>query len=342
MKVICVEAHASDAGLLEASIPAMEAECPYAANLGENIESDTPDPNTRPRILSPEVTEELVARPIPERISEMDRHGIDLQVVSYSDMFQYAPLPIGVELIAKANDRLADIVRKHPNRLAGFSALPWQDPDAALRELDRTVGDLGLRATLLSGRPGKAFLDDPVYKPILARLEQLRVPLSLHPGYPDKTVQKIYYQGFEKQAEALFSIYGWGWHNESGIQVLRLILSGTLDRYPDLRIISGHWGEMVPFFLQRLDDSMPRSVTGLSRSITQTYVDQIYVTPSGMLDQSQFKYIHEVVGPDRIMYSGDYPYLTLDGTRRFLEGLPVSEAERVMIASGNAERLLLA
>ena len=119
-----------------------------------------------------------------------------------------------------------------------------------------------------------------------------------------------------------------------------MILSGMFDKYPDLQIISGHWGELVPFFLQRMDDMMPPEVTGLSRTITETYKAQVSVTPSGMLTLPHFEFIHKVLGPDRIIYAVDYPYLTMTGARAFLEGLPVSEADKEKIAHGNVERLL--
>ncbi|WP_264352519.1 amidohydrolase family protein [[Mannheimia] succiniciproducens] len=104
-------------------------------------------------------------------------------------------------------------------------------------------------------------------------------------------------------------------------------------------MISGHWGEMLPFYLQRLDDSIPQAATGLKRSITQTFKEQVFVTPSGMLTLPHFNFIYELVGADRILYSIDYPYQTLDGARAFIENLPISQAEKELIAYKNAEKL---
>ena len=97
---------------------------------------------------------------------------------------------------------------------------------------------------------------------------------------------------------------------------------------------------MVSFYLQRLDDSIPQEASRLSRTITDTYREHVYVTPSGMLQLPHFEFIRTVIGTDRILYSVDYPYLTLAGSRSFLETLPVSENERESIAYGNAEKLL--
>ena len=342
MKIICLEEHLIDPDLAKAIQPVAARQAPYLADLGSRYREDLEAGDSgRPRLQAPGRAAELAAAPIPGRLAEMDAHGIDVQVLSYAQATQTVPAAQATRLAQRANDRLAVVAARHPDRFGGFSTLPWQDPDAAVQELERTSSSLGLHASLLAGRPGEdTLLDDPRYEPMFAKLAELRVPLYVHPGPPLPAVQRPYYAGFDKEVTARLSLYGWGWHNEAGIQVLRLILSGALDRHPDLRIISGHWGEMVPFFLQRLDDALPPEVTGLGRTLTQTYRDQVYVTPSGMLYLPNFRFCHEVLGAERILFSVDYPYLTMTGARAWLEALPVGEEERAMIAHGNAERLL--
>ena len=148
-----------------------------------------------------------------------------------------------------------------------------------------------------------------------------------------------YYAGFNAEVSARLSLFGWGWHNEAGIHVIRLMLAGVFDKFPRLQAISGHWGEMVPFYLQRMDDSMPLAATGLSRTLTDTYKAHVYVTPSGMLNLPHFTFIHDVLGADRLLYAVDYPYITNTGARRFVENLPVSDEDRSKIAHANAEAL---
>ena len=269
----------------------------------------------------------------------MDEHGIDVQILSYSNASQNAPADQQVQLTRQANDRLAEAVRANPSRFSGFACLPWGQPQAAAEELERAVKELGFVGALLIGRPGDTFLDDPRYEPILAKLNELGAPLYLHPGCPLPQVQAPYYGGLGTQVTARLSLFGWGWHNEAGVHLLRLILSKKFDQFPKLQVICGHWGEMVPFYLYRLDDSIPQAVTGLSRSITDTFKQHVYVTPSGMMTLPQFQFIKTVVGVDRILYSVDYPYLTLAGARRFLESLPISQDDKEKIAHGNAERL---
>jgi predicted TIM-barrel fold metal-dependent hydrolase len=172
------------------------------------------------------------------------------------------------------------------------------------------------------------------------RVENAKVPIYVHPGFPLPQVREPYYGGFEKEVTARLSTFAWGWHNEAGIQVIRMILSGKFEKYPDLQVISGHWGEMVPFYLQRMDDTIPQDATGLSHNITETYRTHVYVTPSGMLNLPHFEFIYKVVGADRILHSVDYPYLTLTGARYFIENLPIGEKDRENIAHGNAETLL--
>jgi predicted TIM-barrel fold metal-dependent hydrolase len=339
MKIICVEEHTHDAAVAKATLQAVAEQAPYLADLGSEYQEEPG--GDRPRLQAPKRAVELASAPAETRLSAMDADGIDMQVLSDANSLQFAPLDSAVELARAVNDRLADAVAKHPDRFASFSTLPWQDPDAAIRELERAVSDLGLTATMLMGRPGEnVFIDDPRYAQVLAKLEELSVPIYIHPAPPLLEVQRPYYGGFDKEVTARLSLHGWGWHNEAGVQIIRLILSGALDRHPGLRIISGHWGEMVPFFLHRLDDTLPPAATGLSRTIIQTYRDQVFVTPSGILYLPHFLFVREVLGADRIMFSVDYPYITMTGARRWLENLPIDETERTAIAHGTAERLL--
>ena len=341
MKIICVEEHVMDPDTARAAHPVVSRIGGYMAELGKEAE-DPPDAfgDNLPHLNLTKVALELGRDGGDGRIADMDRHGIDMQVLSWSTPTQFAPAGEAVDLARAANDRLAAMIRAHPTRFAGFATLPWQHPQAAADELDRAVSELGFVGTLLAGRPGDTFLDDPAYAPVFARLNQFRVPIYVHPGFPLPQVQEPYYAGFGTEVSARLSLFGWGWHNEAGVHVIRMMLAGLFDRFPNLQAISGHWGEMVPFYLQRMDDMIPRAATGLSRSITDTYRAHVHVTPSGMMNLPHFEFILKVIGADRIIYSVDYPFLTQTGARTFLEGLSIDEDERERIAHGNAEALL--
>lgn len=341
MKLICVEEHVLDPAIGAATQAPVLARAPYLPDWGSRVVDGRGATDTsRPHVIAPQESARKALDMGPGRLADMDDAGIDVQVLSYGGFAQLLPAAQSIELNRAANDRLASATQAHPTRFAGFATLPWQAPEAATRELERAVKDLGLRGALINGRPGETFLDDSRYEPILAALDELRVPLYLHPGLPLPAVQAPYYGGFDRELAARLSMFAWGWHNEAGIQVVRMLLAGVFDRFPRLQVISGHWGEMVPFFLQRLEDSIPQEASGLRRPIVQTYREHVHVSPSGMLTMPHFQFIHALMGAERILYSIDYPYQSLDGARAFIERLPVSEAEKALIAHGNAERLL--
>ncbi len=279
---------------------------------------------------------------IDARLADMDRYGITRQILSAPVCSGLLPKEEAAAVVREANDELAQIVGQHPDRFGAFAVLPWSAPDAAARELERAVTELGFQGAILAGRPtGKdAFLDDARFTPILEAAEALRAPLYIHPAPPMSAVQKCYYDGLGDQLSARLSLYGWGWHHETGIQLLRMILSGAFEKFPGLQLIAGHWGEMVPFFLSRLDQALPQSVTKLSRTITETFRQHIYVTPSGIFDEPQLKFCVEVLGADRILHSVDFPFIGNEGAVPFIENAPLTEAERAQIAHRSAEALL--
>ena len=341
MKLICVEEHVLDPAMGAASQGLVRATAPYLSDWGSRVvDGRHVSDRSRPHVVAPSESARKALDMGTARLADMDAAGIAMQVLSYGGFPQLLPAEQAIALNRAANDKLAAAARAYPSRFAGFATLPWQAPEAAARELQRAVKELGLKGALINGRPGETFLDDTRYAPILAALDELNVPLYVHPGLPLAAVQAPYYGGLERELSARLSMFAWGWHHEAGIQVVRMLLAGVFDRYPRLQVISGHWGEMVPFFLQRLEDAIPQEASGLSRPIVQTYREHVYVSPSGMLTLPHFLFIHALMGAERILYSIDYPYQSLDGARAFIEGLPVSDADKALIAHGNAERLL--
>lgn len=243
-------------------------------------------------------------------------------------------------IVSETNDYIAEVVKKHPDRYGAFALLPWSAPKEAAKEVER-VKKMGFQGILLAGRAssGEEFLDDKYYLPILEACESNSLPIYVHPAAPLNAVQKPYYGGLGAEVSARLSLHGWGWHNEAGIQVLRTILAGRFEQFPKLQLIAGHWGEMLPFFLSRLDQSMPQYVTKLERTVTETFKENVYITPSGMFDYPQLKFCVEVVGADRIIHSVDCPFISNEGAKPFIEDAPISEEEKELIAYKNAERL---
>ena len=342
MRIIGLEEHVHDPVVASAVKEGFAAEVPYVTDIGRRYRDDpSQEPADRPRLTFIPDSMKTAAQPLSARVLAMDRAAIDYQVISLSNQPQLAAKGDEIDLVRGANDRLAEAVAQYPDRFSAFFTLPWQNPEAAVREAERCVNALKLPATLLTGRPmGEHFLDDARFEPVLGKLAELDAPIYLHPGPPLHAVRQAYYGGFHPDVTARLSLFGWGWHQEAGIQVVRLILSGALDRHRRLKLISGHWGEMVPFFLQRMDDTMPPAVTGLSRTISDTYREQVWVGPSGMLNTPHFLFVRSVLGIDRIVFSIDYPYLTMSGARDWLENLPIPQAEIEAVAFRNAQKLL--
>jgi predicted TIM-barrel fold metal-dependent hydrolase len=275
------------------------------------------------------------------RLQAMDAMGVDVQVLSHTASgIPQIPASEAVALSRTINDQLAEVVRAHPDRFAGFATLPTPDPEAAARELERSIKRLGFKGAMIHGRTNDRFLDDPTFRPILEAAATLDVPIYLHPAPPPRDVWNAYYAGFDPAVSESFATFGWGWHLDTGIHALRMVLGGVFDRYPGLQIILGHWGEMIPFSLARFAEAMSYTTKHLQRPVADYFTQQMHITPSGMFTLPPFMLTLQLWGADRILYSVDYPFRADDQARAFLEDAPISPADKAKIAHGNAERLL--
>ena len=276
------------------------------------------------------------------RLAHMDAVGIDVQVVSHGNGAPSSlPRPESVELCRRVNDDLAQQISDHPDRFRGFATLPLHDPAAAADELRRCVGDLGFVGALIAGTFDGVFLDDPRFDPILSAAQSVDLPIYVHPGLPQQTVTQQYYAGDWPVAAALmFSGPAFGWHAEAGIHVIRLILSGALDRHPNLKLLSGHWGELMAFWLDRLDETFALVRSGRDRNVSDYYREQVWVTPSGMFNNHQLSHVIAELGASRIIYSEDFPYVVRDDVTEFLTGAGLSDTDTHAIAHANIEALL--
>lgn len=275
-----------------------------------------------------------------ERLAHMDRTGLDVQVLSLTTPgVQHLPAAQAVPLARSSNDRLAEVVAAHPERFQGLATLPTVDPDAAVAELERTIRGLGFEGAMVFGRTGGTNMDDPRFWPIYETAAALRAPLHLHPQSPPRPVREAYYSGFAPVVDAAFATFGMGWHYDAGVQFVRLVVAGVFDRFPDLQVIVGHWGELVLFFLERVQHLA--DVAELPRPLIEYVRSNLYIAPSGILSERYLQWAVAVAGTDRIIFSTDYPFETASrsGARRFLEEAPLSDVDRCLIASGNWDRL---
>jgi len=209
-------------------------------------------------------------------------------------------------------------------------------PDVAA-ELERAA-DIGHVGTMVYGRSGDLFLDDPVYDDFFATASQLRQPVFIHPQLPSAAVRDASYRGFDPITDLALATFGWGWHLDAGLAALRLILRGTFDRHPDLQIVLGHWGEMLLFWLDRAN-SLSR-IAGLQRSVSDYMRSNFFITTSGMLNPALLQHALSVTSVDRLIFSTDYPFQqpTREDIGSFLENFS-SDEEREMFSSSNVASL---
>ncbi len=276
------------------------------------------------------------------RLADMDAAGISMQVLSVAQAgADLVPGEDGAALARDINDALARTVADHPERYAAFTHLPSSAPELAADELERCVTQHKFLGGMVNGTTGGLFLDDAKFEPLLARFERLGVPLYIHPAPPPPAVREVYYDRLPGHSSLLLSIAGWGWHSETAIHVLRLVLSGTLDRHPGLKLIIGHMGEGLPAMFARCDQVFADEARDrLSRTVTQTITDQVWVTTSGFFSLPPLMALLMTFGADRVLFSVDYPFSpNLRGTE-FLHGLPIPESDKMKLAHGNADRLL--
>lgn len=275
------------------------------------------------------------------RLALMDEQGVDVQVLSLTTpgLHNMEPAP-AVAAGQRVNDLIAEACARHPDRFQGLAALPTPDPDAAPRELERAVRELGLKGALLCGRTRERHLDHPALRPTLAMAAQLGVPLFIHPQVPPPEVRAASYSGIGERADLALAAFGLGWHYEAGLAWVRLAAAGVFDELPDLQIILGHWGEVVLFYLERTGAVLDRALD-LDRSLADYARRNLYVTGSGMWSETYLRRCLDIVGPERLLFSTDYPYQYRPGgePRRFLEQVALDKPGRRGLAFANWERL---
>lgn len=291
-----------------------------------------------------QLTEE-VAEPLMDlgegRLRAMNEAGIDTAVLSVTTPgLQQLPPSEALALQAPTNDIIADAVQRHPDRFQGFATLATSSPSLAARELERCIVDLGLQGVMLHTLTGRDFLDAPRYRAIFEVANHYRAPVYLHPSPPAAAVKVTYYGGLGDTVGGVLGTGAPGWHFQTGIALLRLILSGLFDRFPNLRIILGHWGEMVLFYLDRI--ALLDGFASLERPLKDYFQTNVFITPGGVASHRYLRWAIEVVGIDRIMHASDYPFNSAQGfaARDFLTTAPLSRGDQQKAAHGNWNTIL--
>lgn len=261
-----------------------------------------------------------------QRLRDMGKGGIAIQVLSMGNAVNttHADPELGLRMARQINDRLKSAVDAYPNRFRALAELPAQSPTMAAEELCRCVKELGFVGAIIAGSIGGTgkFLDAPEFEVLLAEFEALDVPLYLHPGVTPEPVQAVYYDIPGKPAaSAAMGAMAWGWHNEVAIHVLRLAVSGVLERHPRLKIVVGHQREMMPMIMQRFDGTLDTKTTGLKRSIGETQRSQVWIAISGMFLLPITQLVIQTWGVERVLFANDYPFVDADRVSEFVRAL---------------------
>lgn len=293
-------------------------------------------PTPRARDLFERV-QDLEAR----RLADMDAAGIDIQLLMLtSPGVQMFDAPTACALATSSNDQLADAIRRHPDRLAGLCAFAPQAPEQAAREIERSVNTLGLKGALVNSHTQGEYMDDPKFWPIFEACEALDVPLYIHPNTPSPQMVQPF---LPRCLDA--AIYGF--QVETGLHVLRLIVSGLFDRFPKLKIVLGHLGEGLPFWLYRIDfmhagivrSNRSAGAPPLLRKPSDYLKENFHFTTSGMPWEPAVSFVQQTMGHDRVMYAMDYPYQYVQEEVDAMDKLPLSPEQKHQFFQGNAERL---
>jgi len=278
------------------------------------------------------------------RIAEMDRGGVDVCIVSLvgPGIQAIANPNQAVDVARRANDHLAESIATNPKRMKGFAALALQDPNAAAQELTRCTKQLGFCGALVNGFTQNGdvgeimFYDMPQYRDFWATVQQLDVPFYLHPRSALPAHQPAY-QGHPWLTGSI-----WGFTAETSIHALRLMGSGLFDDYPKLKIILGHLGEGLPCSIWRIDNRISRTLQDRPKAkhtIGHYLRENFYITTSGNFRTQTLTEVMLEVGPDRILYSVDYPFEDMQLAADWFDHAPISDADRSKIGRTNAQKL---
>ncbi len=273
------------------------------------------------------------------RVAAMDAAGVTMQALSLtSPGVEQLPVEEAKAVARATNAAIGEAVRRRPDRFFGLASTPLLDPSAAIGEMERAIAEDGCKGLVINGHLRGRYLDDRFFWPVLARAEALRLPVYLHPTPSPQAVVEAWYGGLKPAVTEMMAGFGWGWHVETALHLLRMVLGGVFDAHPGLQIVIGHMGETLPFMMERFN-AMPQSATGLDKPVASYLRDNVHYTFAGFNTLPNFLQLLLEVGVDRMMFSADHPYQSMAKGRAFLDALPVSPDDREKIAHRNAERL---
>ena len=268
------------------------------------------------------------------RIANMDAGRIDKQLLSlWSPGVQIFGPQQGTELAQQTNDQLAAAVREHPDRFAGLTTIAPQDPESAALEIERGMSSLQLNGVLINSYTKGEYLDNRKFWPIFEAAQAHDAAIYMHPRKPPP-------QMYAPFADYSMDSPMWGFHAEAATHAIRLLLSGVFDEFPDVKIVLGHMGEGLPFWLDRLDKIAARNeLATIKRKPSEYFRDNFVITTSAMFWDPILELSLKVLGAERILFGVDYPFAPSAAGTRWLDNAPISHDQRKMIYAENARRV---
>jgi aminocarboxymuconate-semialdehyde decarboxylase len=291
---------------------------------------------------------------LDERFRIMDRFADYRQIIClpHPPIEELGPPPLATDLARLANDGMAELVRRHPDRFTGFvAALPMNDPDGLLRETQRSISELGaLGVQVYSNVLGRP-LTDPATLPLFDLMAELDLPIWLHPargaGFPD-------YVGERKSHYEIWWTFGWPY--ETSVAMAHIVFAGLFDKHPGLKIITHHMGGMIPYFEGRVGPGWDQLGTRTSDEDYRLLLKKLKKRPLDYFrmfyaDTALFGAFDATVcglkffGADRVLFASDSPFDTEKGsayirwTIEIVDRLELAPGERQAIYEGNIRRL---
>ena len=272
------------------------------------------------------------------RLREMNEYGVDMQLLSLTAPgVQMFDADTATELAALANDRMAEICRKHPTRFAGLASFAPQSPKRAVKEMERAIRTLKLNGFILNSHTNGEYLDDPKYWPVLEAAEALDSCIYIHPRAPSDGLKgPLQDYGMDSAM--------WGYGVEVGTHAVRMMAAGVFDRFPKLKICIGHMGEAIPFWIWRIDFMSGRAQDSGRAPKTRLRMEEYFrrnfvITTSGVEDPIALDYAIKRIGIDNVLWAIDYPYQPTKPAVEFMDRAPVTDQERRKLYHENAERI---
>ncbi len=272
------------------------------------------------------------------RLGEMDKYGVDMAVLALTAPgVQMFDADTACELATLANDRLAEVIARHPDRFVGLASMAPHSPKRAAKEMERAINQLKFNGFMINSHTNNEYLDNPKYWPLLEAAEALDRPIYIHPrAASDGMSGPLRDYGMDSAM--------WGYGVEVGTHAVRMMAGGVFDQFPKLKIIIGHMGEAVHFWLWRINFMNTRAqAIGRAKktklSMAEYFHNNFAITTSGVEDPIALDYSIRKLGVDNVMWAIDYPYQPTGPAVAFMDAAPLSDEDKAKVYGGNAERI---